>query len=262
MNDVLLVERREHAEIWTMNRPQAMNSLSKALLAALNEQLARLEELPSEELPRCVILTGAGEKAFCAGADLKERKTIPPDEVPAFVDGIRATMDRIARSVVPFVAAVNGYAFGGGTEAALACDLRVVGPSASMGLTETRLGIIPGAGGTQRLPRLVGPGRAKSMILTGRRVDADEALRIGLAEFHAGEDDVLERAMEVAGMIESSGPVAVRAAKASIDGGLDLPMDEALKLEGACYRRTLDTEDRLEALAAFAEKRRPDFKGR
>ena len=261
MSDVLLIEQRDRIEVWTMNRPQAMNSLSIALLAALNEQLARLEGLSDEALPWCVVLTGAGDRAFCAGADLKERKTMPADDVPAFVAGIGATMTRIADSCVPFVAAVNGYAFGGGTEAALACDLRVVGPGSSMGLTETRLGIIPGAGGTQRLPRLVGPGRAKSMILTGRRVGAEEAMGIGLAEFITG-GDVLARALEVAAMICGCAPVAVRAAKEAIDGGLELPMEQALDHEKACYRRTLETEDRVEALAAFAQKRKPLFQGR
>ncbi len=261
MSDVLLVEQRDRIEIWTMNRPRAMNSLSIALLAALDEQLARLEALSDEELPWCVVLTGAGPKAFCAGADLKERKTMDPDDVPAFVQGIQATMGRIADSAVPFVAAVNGYAFGGGTEAALACDLRVVGPGTSMGLTETRLGIIPGAGGTQRLPRLIGPGRAKSMILTGRRVGAEEAMAIGLAEF-VTDGDVLERALEVASMICGNAPIAVRAAKASVDGGLELPLEQGLAHERACYQRTVDTEDRVEALASFAEKRKPVFRGR
>jgi enoyl-CoA hydratase/carnithine racemase len=261
MSDVLLVEQRDRIEIWTMNRPEAMNSLSIALLAALNGQLERLERCEGSELPWCVVLGGAGGKAFCAGADLKERKTMPSEDVPAFVAGIGATMSRIAGSRVPFVAAVNGYAFGGGTEAALACDLRVVGPATSMGLTETRLGIIPGAGGSQRLPRLIGPGRAKSMILTGRRVGAEEAMTIGLAEFST-EGDVLERALEVAAMVAGSAPVAVRAAKEAIDGGLELPLDQALTHEKACYRRTLETEDRLEALAAFAEKRKPLFQGR
>lgn len=183
------------------------------------------------------------------------------DEVVAAVGGIRATMDRIAGSPVPFVAAVGGVALGGGTEAALACDIRVVGPGASMGLTETRLGIIPGAGGTQRLSRLVGPGLAKSLILTGRRVEAEEALRIGLAEFATG-GDVVERALEVAGEVAACAPLAVRAARDAIDSGLDLPLPEALVHEKACHARTLDTEDRREALEAFSQKRPPVFVGR
>jgi methylglutaconyl-CoA hydratase len=150
-------------------------------------------------------------------------------------------------------------------EAALACDIRVVGPSAKLGLTETRLGIVPGAGGTQRLPRLIGTGRAKSLILTGRRIDADEAYRLGIAEFRcegSGREATLNRALEVAAEIALCGPVGVRAAKSAIDGGFDLPMDDALIHERTCYDRTLGTEDRLEALAAFAEKRSPVFLGR
>jgi enoyl-CoA hydratase/carnithine racemase len=173
---------------------------------------------------------------------------------------IGGTMNRIALAAVPFVAAVGGFAFGGGMEAALACDLRVVGPQATMGLTETRLGIIPGAGGTQRLSRLIGIGRARSLILTGRRIGADEAFAMGVAEHRA--DDALDGALEVAAQIAQCGPQAVRAAKRAIDGGFDLPMDEALLHERACYDTTLDSEDRIEALRAFAEKRAPVFKGR
>ncbi len=262
MSQVLRVDTRDHVEIWTLNRPEALNAFNRALLEALNEQLDRIASSPPEDLPRCVVLAGSGDRSFSAGADLKERKLMPPEEVPGFVNLISSTMTRIAEAKVPFIAAIHGFAFGGGMEAALACDLRVVGPRVKMGLTETRLGIVPGAGGTQRLPRLVGTGRAKSLILTGRRIEAAEALRIGLAEYEAGEGEVLEAALRVAASIAACGPVAVRAAKAAIDGGIDLPMDEALRHERACYDRTLDTEDRIEALEAFAQKRPPAFKGR
>ncbi len=258
--EVLLVERRDHVEIWTLNRPDALNAFNTDLLLALNADLARLREAEPEDLPRAVVLTGAGGRAFSAGADLKERKTMPPEEVPAFVDLISSTMTEIARAPVPFVAAIDGFAFGGGLEAALGCDLRVVGPNAKLGLTETRLGIIPGAGGTQRLSRLIGPGRAKSLILTGRRIGADEAVALGIAEHEA--DDAVEGALAVAAEIAKCGPAAVRAAKRAVDGGFDLPMDEALAHERACYDTTLDSEDRYEALAAFAEKRAPVFTGR
>lgn len=257
-DSVLLVERHGHVERWTLNRPKALNSFNKALLLALNAELDRLADTTDV---RAVVLAGAGGKAFSAGADLKERKTMPADEVPAFVSLIGSTFTRVANARVPFVAAIDGYALGGGLEIALACDIRVLGPRAKVGLTETRLAIIPGAGGTQRLPRLVGPGRAKELILTGRRVGAEEAARIGIAEVLA-DDDALTRAHEVADAIAGGGPVGVQAAKAAIDGGLDLPMSEALTLERACYDRTLPTSDRLEALAAFAEKRPPVFQGR
>lgn len=265
MSDLLLVESRDHIEIWTLNREAALNSFNKGLLLAINDELARLESTAGESLPRAVVLCGAGERSFSAGADLKERKTMPAAEVPVFVSLIGSTMTRIADCPVPVIAAIHGFAFGGGMEAALACDLRVVGPAAKMGLTETRLGIVPGAGGTQRLPRLVGTGRAKSLILTGRRIDADEAYRLSIAEFRTtdpGREATLSRALEVAAEVALCGPVGVRAAKSAIDGGFDMPMDDALLHERVCYDRTLGTEDRLEALAAFAEKRPPIFKGR
>jgi len=260
MTDVLLVERRDHLEIWTLNRPDALNAFNRALLLALNAELDRLAEAAPESLPRAIVLAGAGGRAFSAGADLKERKAMPPEEVPAFVDLIGGTMTRIADAAVPFVAAVGGFAFGGGLEAALGCDLRVVGPNAKLGLTETRLGIIPGAGGTQRLSRLVGVGRAKSLILTGRRIGADEAFAMGVAEHRA--DDALAGAIEVAEQIAACGPAAVRVAKRAVDGGFDLPMAAALAHERACYDTTLNSEDRFEALRAFAEKRAPVFSGR
>ncbi len=258
-DSVLLVERHGYVERWTLNRPHALNSFNKALLVALG---AELERLANSTDVRAVVLTGGGGKAFSAGADLKERKTMPPEQVPAFVALIGATFQRVAEAVVPFVAAIDGYAFGGGLEIALACDIRVVGPGAKVGLTETRLAIIPGAGGTQRLPRLVGPGRAKELILTGRRVDAQEAFRIGLAEVLAGEEGALSRAHTLANAISAGGPVAVAAAKAAIDGGLDRTLADGLVWERACYERTMPTKDRLEALAAFAEKRAPSFEGR
>jgi enoyl-CoA hydratase/carnithine racemase len=258
-DSVLLIERHGHVERWTLNRPHALNSFNKALLVALGEQLDRLAT--STDV-RAVVLTGGSGKAFSAGADLKERKTMPPEDVPAFVALIGSTFQRVAAAAVPFVAAIDGYAFGGGLEVALACDIRVVGPGAMVGLTETRLAIIPGAGGTQRLPRLVGPGRAKELILTGRRVDAEEAFRIGVAEVLAGEEGALARAHTVAEAIAAGGPVAVAAAKAAIDGGLDRTLEAGLVWERACYERTMPTKDRLEALAAFAEKRSPSFEGR
>ena len=258
-DSVLLIERHGHVERWTLNRPHALNSFNKALLVALG---AELERLANSTDVRAVVLAGGGGKAFSAGADLKERKTMPPEQVPAFVALIGATFQRVAAAAVPFVAAIDGYAFGGGLEIALACDIRVVGPKAKVGLTETRLAIIPGAGGTQRLPRLVGPGKAKELILTGRRVDAQEAFRIGLAEVLAGDEGALARAHTVADAIAAGGPVAVAAAKAAIDGGLDLTLAEGLVWERACYERTMPTRDRLEALAAFAEKRAPSFEGR
>ncbi len=255
----LIVESRGALEIWTINGEARRNAISRAMLAELGALVSRVSA--SHEV-RAVVLTGAGDKAFCAGADLKERATMNEDQVRAFLAELRRTLRAIETSDSVFVAALNGAALGGGTELALACDLRVAAPSAELGLTEVKLGIIPGGGGTQRLARLVGPARAKELILTGRRIGAKDALAIGLVNQVAPEGKLLETAVGLAEEIISNAPIAVAAAKHAIDEGLDLPIDEALALELRKYEATLKTEDRLEGLRAFAEKRPPKFVGR
>src|SRR5262249_42614928 len=203
-------------------------------------------ELREDLSLRCLLITGAGEKAFCAGADLKERKNMPLERVPHFVRNIRALMDDVEAMPQPTVAVVNGFCFGGGTELALACDLRVAAPRAELGLTETSLAILPGAGGTQRLPRLIGKSRAKDLILTARKLDAVEAERIGLVNRVAREGALRESALELAQAIANNGPVAMRAAKDAIDGGVELPQKQGLEHEARCYERVLGTQDRLE----------------
>ncbi len=255
----LLRVEREGDLVWlTINRPEVMNCLSFPTLRRMRTQL---EELAQDLSVRAVLITGEGEKAFCAGADLKERKSMPAERVPDFVRNIRGLMDDVEALPQPTIAVVNGFAFGGGTELLLACDLRVVSAHAKLGLTEVSLAIIPGAGGTQRLPRLIGKSRAKDLILTGRRLDAEEAERIGLANRIAPEGALRETALEVANSIAANGPVAVRAAKAAIDQGVEMPQEKGLEFEAKCYERTLTTKDRLEALAAFSEKRKPVFAG-
>ena len=252
--------RRDGDLVWlTIERPEVMNCLS---FPTLRRFRLLLEELREDLSIRCILITGAGEKAFCAGADLKERKTMPLEMVPHFVRNIRALMDDVADMPQPTIAVVGGFAFGGGTELMLSCDLRVADPGAKFGLTETSLAIIPGAGGTQRLPRLIGRSRAKDLILTGRRLDATEAERIGLVNRVSEPGEVVACATEVAQSIAANGPVAVRAAKAAVDEGGELPISEGLEFEARCYERTLETQDRLEALAAFAEKRKPQYQGR
>jgi enoyl-CoA hydratase/carnithine racemase len=246
--------------VWLrIERPNVMNCLS---FPTLKRFRTLLEELREDLSIRCILITGAGEQAFCAGADLKERKTMPDARVPHFVRNIRGLMDDVEAMPQPTVAVIGGFAFGGGTELALACDLRVAARHAQLGLTEVSLAIIPGAGGTQRLPRLIGKARAKDLILTARRIAADEAERFGLVNRVAPEGKLAETAREVAAAIAANGPIAVRAAKAAIDGGVDLPVAEGLEHEARCYERVLGTEDRLEALAAFAEKRKPAYVGR
>lgn len=255
----LVSVRRAEGLVWlTIERPQVMNCLSFPTLKRLR---TLCEELRADDSVRCVLITGAGEKAFCAGADLKERKSMPKERVPDFVRNIRRTMDDFESLPQPTIGVVNGFAFGGGSELLLACDLRVAAPHAQIGLTEVTLAIIPGAGGTQRLPRLVGKSRAKDLILTGRRLGVEEAERMGLLNRVAEPGQLEACATELAEQIAGNGPVAVRAAKAAIDQGCELDLAAGLELEARCYERTLPTEDRLEALAAFAEKRKPVFRG-
>ncbi len=241
-----------------IERPEVMNCLS---FPTLRRFRTLLEELRGDLSIRCIMITGAGERAFCAGADLKERKTMPAERVPDFVRNIRGLMDDVAAMPQPTVAVVQGFAFGGGTELMLACDLRVAAEEAMFGLTETTLAIIPGAGGTQRLPRLIGASRAKDLILTGRKIDASEAERIGLVNRVAPRAGLEEAALDLASTIAANGPVAVRAAKEAIDVGTEAPMGEGLEIEARCYQKVLPTTDRLEALEAFAEKRKPKFTG-
>jgi enoyl-CoA hydratase/carnithine racemase len=258
-DDVLLVEEKDSVMILTLNRPEVMNSFNFALLRALKEQVEAIRFKPEI---RVVIITGAGEKAFCAGADLKERATLNELEVKEFIFTIRNLFTSIEYLNKPVIAAVNGIALGGGTELALASDIRIAAMNASMGLTETRLAIIPGAGGTQRLPRLVGRGKAKELIFTGQRVDAEEALRIGLVNKICEKESLLESCMDMAAMICETGPVAIEQAKYAINFGLETDLHTGLGLESNAYWVTIPTEDRLEGIAAFREKRKPVYKGK
>lgn len=255
-----LVSMSREGDLVTLRieRPDVLNCLSFPTLKRFRTLLAELAEDLSV---RAVLLTGAGEKAFCAGADLKERKTMPVELVPHFVRNIRALMDDVEALPQPTIAVVNGFAFGGGTELMLSCDLRVAAQDARFGLTEVTLAIIPGAGGTQRLPRLIGKSRAKDLILTGRRVDCTEAEQIGLVNRAFPREDLMAGAVELAQQIAANGPVAVRAAKRAIDQGTEAPLTQALEIEADCYAEVIPTQDRLEALAAFAEKRKPVYRG-
>ncbi len=257
-DQVLLTDDKDGVLQLTLNRPQVMNSFNFDLLRALKAQVDRLRFRPEI---RVVIITGAGGKAFCAGADLKERATLSPLEVKEFIFTIRDLFSSIENLNKPVIAAVNGVALGGGTELALACDIRFVSTAASMGLTETRLAIIPGAGGTQRLPRLIGRGKAKELIFTGRRVAADEALAIGLANQVCEPQMLLESCYAMAAEICKTGPIAIEQAKYAINHGLETDLHNGLAIESNAYWVTIPTKDRLEGLAAFREKRKPVYKG-
>lgn len=260
MNEkILLAEEQNGILTLTLNRPEVMNAFNFALLHALREQIETVRFRPEV---RVLIVTGAGQKAFCSGADLKERVSMSDIQVREYITTIRNLFTSIEQLNKPVIAAVNGVALGGGTELALASDLRIASLNATMGLTETRLAIIPGGGGTQRLPRLIGRGKAKELIFTGRRVDAQEALQIGLVNKTCEPADLLAESIKMAALICETGPIAIEQAKYAINYGLETDIHTGLAIESNAYWITIPTEDRLEGLAAFREKRKPVFKGK
>jgi enoyl-CoA hydratase/carnithine racemase len=253
------VDRRGFVEVWTIAGEARRNTLTAAMVEALNEAVRRVNGDPEV---RVVVLTGQGDKAFCAGADLKGRESMTHDDVRRWLELLHGAFRALETSTRVFVAALNGVAFGGGLELALACDLRVADPGTAVALTEVKLGIIPGAGGTQRLPRAIGVSRAKELIFTGRRVLAAEALAMGLVNKVSAPGNAVAEAVQMAEEIASNAPLAVAMAKAAVNEGADLPWDAAAAVERAKYHRLLGTEDRLEGLAAFREKRKPVYRGR
>ena len=257
--NILLTSEQDGILTLTLNRPEVMNAFNFALLHAVKQQIEAVRHRPEV---RVLIITGAGEKAFCSGADLKERATMNDTQVKEYITTIRNLFTAIEQLNKPVIAAVNGVALGGGTELALASDLRIASLSATMGLTETRLAIIPGGGGTQRLPRLIGRGKAKELIFTGRRVDAQEALQIGLVNKICEPSELMTESNKMAAMICETGPIAIEQAKYAINYGLETDIHTGLAIESNAYWVTIPTQDRLEGLAAFREKRKPVYKGK
>lgn len=244
----------------TLCRPAKLNALSVEMLTAFEAHVADVDR---RQDVRVVVVAAEGERAFSVGADVNAWSALEPLDMWRWWvrDGHRV-MQRLASTRQPVIAAIKGLAFGGGLELALAADLRVAGAEAKMGLVETALAIIPGGGGTQRLPRLIGAARAKELIFTARRLGAEEAGRLGLVDRVVPAGQALEVALGLAREILPNGPVAVRMAKQAINQGQDLDLVDGLALEEACYARVIPTEDRLEGLAAFREKRKPQYKGR
>jgi len=246
--------------IVTLNRPEAMNSIDPES----NEQLLEIwDEVASDEEIRVLVLTGAGERAFCTGADLK--KTMPPADSAArqvFRGGTRHSNFGTLQTDKPVIAAINGYALGGGLELALLADIRICSDNAQFGLPEVRVGSIPGAGGTQRLIRAVGQSDAMWMLLTGERIDANEALRIGLVSKVVPLAALQETAINLARAMAANAPLAMTAAKRLAMTGRELPLAGGLELERQAFGVLRDSEDRLEGRRAFADKRAPVFRGR
>jgi methylglutaconyl-CoA hydratase len=240
-------------------RRKSLNAINRQLLTDLSQELS---VVASDSHIRALVVTAEGESAFCAGADLKERRTMSLEQTHEFVTTIGRVFRQLELLEIPTIAAMNGSAFGGGLELALACDFRVALTGARYGLTECMLGIIPGAGGTQRLPRLIGPSRASEMILTGKVVDAHVALELGLVNYvEHSASSVMARTHQLVEGIRRCAPLSVKAAKKSIHRGFDLSMEDGLAQEFACYQTLIGTEDRVEGLKAFAEKRPPQFVG-
>jgi enoyl-CoA hydratase len=242
----------------TFNRPQVHNALNSPMVDALEKAL---EEIEQDKAIRCLILTGAGEKSFLSGSDIKELSQRTP------LSGIEASLkrqgllNRIHGLAIPSIAAINGYAFGVGCEIALACTLRVASEKAKMGQLEINLGIIPGAGGTQRLPRLVGRARAAELILMGKIIDAEEAYRIGLVNKVVPAARLMDECREWAGTLCEKSPIAMKYALRAINEGLEVDLATGLKIEGLCLGACFASKDSKEGLNAFLEKRKPKYEG-
>lgn len=252
-------EQKGNLAFITLNRPDSMNAFNYDMLAELGQVAEAIRINPDI---RVVVFTGAGDKAFSVGADLKERKTLTQDQVKRNIYKIGEVFTTIENLPQPTIAMINGYAFGGGMELALACDFRIAADDTLLGLTETSLAIIPGAGGTQRLPRLIGEAKAMELILTARRLKSSEALHYGLVTRLAAGDELAQVTGEFADSILANGPIALQQAKFAIKNGMNTDMQTGLQIERKAYEITIPTEDRVEALLAFGEKRKPEFKGR
>ncbi|KAL8514172.1 hypothetical protein ACS0TY_013344 [Phlomoides rotata] len=239
-----------------LERPGPRNAIGKDMLRGLQYTF---EAVSRDHTAKVLMICSSVPKVFCAGADLKERKTMSPSEVHDYVNSLRSTFSYLEALCIPTIAVIEGAALGGGLEMALSCDLRICGEDAVLGLPETGLAIIPGAGGTQRLPRLVGKSTAKELIFTGRKIGARDAVSIGLANYCVPAGEARNKALEIARDIKQKGPLAIRLAKRAIDGGLEMDMESGLALEEECYQEILLSKDRLEGLAAFAEKRKPNY---
>ena len=252
MTNVLL-EKKGHIAIATINRPKALNALNSDVLTDLGE-LVDIVNADSEI--RALVLTGSGEKAFVAGADIGEMSTLTPEEGEAFGKHGNDVFRRIETLPIPTIAAINGFALGGGCELSMSCDIRICADTAVFGQPETGLGITPGFGGTQRLARLVGPGMAKQLIYTAKNIKADEALRIGLVNAVYPLDELMAAAEKLGETIAKNAPIAVRACKKAINDGLEVKMDDAIVIEEKLFGSCFKTADQIEGMSAFLEKRK------
>lgn len=257
MDETIIVERKERVGVITINRPEVRNALDTNTWKKL---LAAFLELEADSSVAVIVVTGAGEKAFVAGADLNSLKA--RSAVDTLYGETTATVTRIENVTKPTIAAINGFALGGGLELAMACDIRICSSKAKLGQTEINVGILPGAGGTQRLSRLVGPAKAKEMIFTGKIITAEEAERIGLVNTVVEPQALMETALAIANDIAAKSAITLQVAKQVVNQGFDTDLSTGLMLEKLGQSFIFGTEDRLEGISAFLEKRSPNFSGK
>ena len=255
----IIVEKKEGIAKIKINRPKVLNALNKETILELTKAV---EELNLDKKIKVAILTGEGDKAFIAGADISQMKDMNPLEGKEFAEIGHNLLNNIENSRIPFIAAINGYALGGGCEVLMACDICIASKNALIGQPEINLGIHPGFGGTQRLPRHVGRMIAKELLMTGRNIDADEAFRIGLVNMIVDDDKLMETVEKIAGKIASKSPIQTAFIKSLVNKGADIDLNTANSLEISYFSSSFSTEDQKEGMTAFLEKRKPKFKGK
>ena len=252
MTNVLL-EKKGHIAVATINRPKALNALNSQVLEDIDQLVERVK---ADDEIRALVITGSGEKAFVAGADIGEMSTLTKAEGEAFGKKGNDIFRKIETFPVPVIAAVNGFALGGGNELAMSCDIRICSDNALFGQPEVGLGITPGFGGTQRLARLIGPGKAKEMVFASRNIKADEAYRVGLVNAVYTQEELMPAAKKLAGAIAKMAPIAVRNSKKAMNDGLQTDMDQAIVIEEKLFGGCFETEDQKNGMQAFLEKRK------
>lgn len=255
----IIIQKKDSIAIIKINRPKVLNALNKDTIIELTKAIFELEH---DKKINVVILTGEGDKAFIAGADISQMANMTSLEAKEFVEHGHNMLNSIEKSRLPFIAAIKGYALGGGCETIMACDIVIAGKSAKLGQPEINLGISPGFGGTQRLPRLVGRMKAKELLLTGRNIDAEEAHNIGLVNMVIDDDKLMETAEKIAGKIASKSSVQTSFIKALVNKGIDIDLNTANSLEISYFSSSFSTHDQKEGMKAFLEKRKPSFKGK
>uniref|UniRef100_A0A7V4XTD5 Enoyl-CoA hydratase n=1 Tax=Acidobacterium capsulatum TaxID=33075 RepID=A0A7V4XTD5_9BACT len=257
--ETLLLEVQDSIAILTLHRPKVLNALNDLLFRELD---AALDALAADDAVRVVVLTGSGEKAFAAGADIQELARVSAEEGRQLAARGQRVMGKLERLGKPVIACINGFALGGGCELAMACTFRIASETARLGQPEVKLGLIPGYGGSQRLPRLIGQGAALKLLLTGEMISAAEALRLGLVEEVVPAAELMPRGRQLAALIAGMAPVAIRHGLAAVHDGAELPLDRALALEASLFGLCCATADKAEGTAAFLEKRAPVWSGR